>query len=211
MKLRKIVSLFLSALTLAGLLTGCGGGGKDWSKASWDDYDPATFLAKEDIAYCLGVYEKTTSTDQYAAMAPTHLMLYKDGSAAAYSCFDVKEVFHMFESECGIQIYDDNEIITAWYGYWSEKDGTVNITLKGYKLQALYENGALKEGINLDETLVVKEYEAEVEDGILTILDFQTVGANEELVGHPVQSTNPPKYKNLQEFLDSIPENMPAQ
>ncbi len=206
MKFRKIVSLFLPALTLAGLLVGCGGGGKDWSKASWEDYDPEEFLNKTEIEYSLGVYEDSSAVDQYSFLAPTHLMLYKDGSAAAASCFMEKGAFGDI-GKTGLPIYDDNGVLSMSFGSWTKDGDTITIKLNLLYLADYYdvENGGKpKADVNLADVLKEYEYEATIEDGVITLLDFQSY-KDTGAVGHPIQTVELSKYASLKAWLDTIP------
>ena len=190
----------IAILLLLALCFGCTACGKtDWSKKSFADFDPVEFMAKTNIKYELGAYAKTASADQYAAWAPTFLILYDDGSAFATGSFDQKG---LFPPNVGVEIYDKNEIYVVWFGSWTEKNGKVSLHLTGARTPEAYENGVLKKGKALEEVLMHDEYEAELENGVFTIIDFVTNVM--EPVNHPLQSYQPLKYASMQAYNDSI-------
>lgn len=210
MSMKKTMGLFLAMCMLVGMLSGCGGGKKDWSKTSFTDYDPEEFLTKTEIEYSLGVYDDSTAVDQYAFLAPTHLMLYKDGSAAAASCFLEKGAFGDI-GKTGLPIYDDNGVLSMSFGFWEKNGDTITIKLNLLYLADYYdvENGGKpKAGVNLADVLKEYEYEATIENGVITLLDFQSYKDTGAMV-HPIQTVSLDQYSSLKAWLDTIPEADP--
>ena len=206
---KRYFGLFAVLLLLVCILTGCSSS-KDWSKASFTDFKPEEFLTKTDIEYSLGVYEDSTLADQYAFLAPTHLMLYKDGSAAAVSCFLAKGAFGDL-GKCGIAAYDDSGAISASYGSWTKNGNTVKIKLSLLYLADYYdvENGGKpKANVKLSDVLQEYEYEATIENGKITLIDFVSC-KDTGIMNHPIQTVELSKFANLKAFLDSMPEPDP--
>ena len=216
MKNRKLVAVIVATLLAIGATFALAGCGKtDWSKASWADYDPAVYMTKDDVAYSLGRYSETPTSGKTAFLS-CHLMLYKDGSAASFLGFDKKGIFPI---KTGIAAYDDNEINVALYGYWTQEGNTIKIHLKGIVVSSFFKEGKLVEADKDGNPLTLEsilensydyEYEAELADGVLTVVDFQGWGAGGAGFGEPiifpVQSGSP--YKTMKEARDAA-EVMP--
>lgn len=208
MKHKKLLVGFIAAIlaAISAFAFSACGGKTDWSKASWTDYDPEEFLNKTDIEYSLGEYEDSMAGDAYAFLAPTHLMLYKDGSAAAASAFMAKGAFGDI-GKCGLPVYDDLGVLSMSYGYWTQEGTTIKITLNLLYLADYYDvenNGAPKEGVDIADCLHEYEYEAELVDGVITLPVFQSwkdTGA----VTFGVQTMDVTKYATLKAWLESIP------
>lgn len=205
-KLKSILSLFavVTAIACVFTMTGCSSS-KDWAKATWEDYNPTEFLSKEDVVYALGEYEDTSAIDQYWNWCPSYIMLYKDGSVAGFGCFNAKSLFDQFNPVVGIDAYDSNRIKTAYYGSWSQSGNDVKITLTGLKLGSYYENGQPKADVTFDDAAMTFTYEATVEDGVITLTDFQAVDDN-GTISYPIQSKSPAEYATLQAFVDHFPD-----
>ena len=210
---KKIAGLALvSALATSAVLalSACGGG-KDWSKATLDDYDPAEFMQKEGIVY--GFCEDETSRDNVIndfGTPSAYLALYDDGSAAAVGCFYVPGLYenNFDEWECGIQAFEDAQVIAFSWRYWTQDGNTLTINLQGLWLTDYYEDGAPIPDMALEDALRGEwTYEVEVVNNEASIDNYETIAMSSVAI-LPIHYKGAPEFKSLREFADDLDEKL---
>lgn len=211
-KMAIVTSVLAVAAAATFALSACGGG-KDWSKATLNDYDPAEFMQKEGIQY--GFSEDETSRDNvinYFGTPSAYLALYEDGSAAAVGCLCVPDLYdnNFDEWDCGIKAFEDAKVVAFSWGYWSQEGNTLTINLQGLWLPDYYENGEPIPDLALEDALRgTWEYEVELTDGSASIDDYETIAMSSVAI-LPLHHHGTPEYKSLKEFTDEFEKDLQA-
>lgn len=213
MKSKKIVAVIAAALLSIGAmfaLAACGTPAKDWSKASYDDYDPAVFMTKEGIKY--GFCEDETSRQNVIndfGTPSAYLACYEDGSAAAIGCFYVPGLYkNMDEFNCGIQAFVDAQAVAFSWGYWTQEGNTVTIKVKGLWLVDYYKDGEPIPEMAFEDALAGEwTYEVEIENGSGSIVEYETI-AMSSIAILPIHQHGAPAYKNLMAFATALDEKL---
>lgn len=189
-------------------LTACGG--KDWSKATFNDYDPAVFMTKEGIKY--GFSEDETSRENVIndfGTPSAYLACYEDGSVAAIGCFYVPGLYkNMDEFNCGIKAFVDAQAVAFSWGYWTQKGDTITINVQSLWLVDYYKDGEPIPDMALEDVLrSSKTYEVKIENGSATIDNYETIAMSSEAI-LPLHYKGAPEFKNLQEFADKLDQKL---